>query len=199
MAGVRTLRFRIGNAMLASPGLGHGHCSTRFGARLFGFDEYPIAQAALPPTHLVGSMGQLIERSEIVILALPLSARTFTVVGADALRHAARNAPRSILAAARLSMRRRWRNLSRRKSHWRLRRRCLRDGRLGDREPATADSERLLALRDRTLFTPHLALCSATPHVSLSTAAAAATPWTVDNRQTPSTAATSVDQSKVRN
>ncbi len=154
----------VGIAGLGRVGLAIAERLKGFDPRLLGFDERPISEAALAD-HGISPVAweKLVEESEIVVLALPLNARTFHLVSADALRRMRRgmwlvNIGRgSVVDEAAVAQ-------------------SLEENHLGgyaadvfemedwviENRPRRI-SQRLLVLRDRTLFTPHLgsAVCSA--------------------------------------
>jgi phosphonate dehydrogenase len=144
----------VGIAGLGRVGLAIAKRLQGFGARLSGFDERTVADAT---DHGVSQVGwdELIERSDVIILALPLNEQTLHIINARSLggmRRGARvvNIGRgSVVDEAAVAQ-------SLENDHL--------AGYAADvfemEDWARADrprsiSPRLLALRDRTLFTPH--------------------------------------------
>ena len=78
---------RVGVAGLGCVGLAIAECLRGFGVGLIGFDERPIAAEVLA-SHGIAQVAweHLIGESEIIILALPLNERTFHLVDAETLR-----------------------------------------------------------------------------------------------------------------
>lgn len=174
----------VGIAGLGRVGLAIADRLTGFGARLLGFDERPISEAELAD-HGISPVAweKLIEESEIVILALPLNARTFHLVGADALRRMQRgmrlvNIGRgSVVDETAVAQ-------------------SLEENHLGgyaadvfemedwviENRPRRI-SQRLLVLRDRTLFTPHLGSAVRSARLAIERAAADAIIAVLSGRQ----------------
>lgn len=174
----------VGIAGLGRVGLAIAERLKGFGARLLGFDERPISQAVLAGRGISQvAWDKLIGESEIVILALPLNARTFHLVGADTLRRMPRGARLvnigrgSVVDEAAVAQ-------SLEENHiggyaadvfemedWALESRPRRI------------SQRLLALRERTLFTPHLGSAVRSARLAIEQAAADAIIAVLGGRQ----------------
>jgi phosphonate dehydrogenase len=163
----------IGIAGLGWVGLAIAERLRGFGARLAGFDARPVA-----PTDLLArgvhqvTWEDLIARSDIVILALPLTDSTFHLVDADALRRMRAGARLvnigrgSVVDEAAVAQ-------------------SLADGHLGGYAADVFEMEdwacptrprdistRLLAMPDRTLFTPHLGSAVRASRLAIEQAAA---------------------------
>ena len=174
----------VGIAGLGRVGLAIAERLQGFGARLLGFDERPISQDVLAGRGISQvAWDKLIEESEIVILALPLNARTFHLVGADALRRMQRgtrlvNIGRgSVVDEVAVAQ-------------------SLEENHIGGYAADVFEmedwaiesrprriSERLLAQRDRTLFTPHLGSAVRSARLAIEHAAAAAIISVLSGRQ----------------
>jgi phosphonate dehydrogenase len=147
----------VGIAGLGRGGLAIGERLQGFGPHLRGFDERPICPDDLAACGIAQvGWDELIETSDVIVAALPLNKRTFHLFGDDTLRRMPRGARLvnvgrgSVVDEAAVAQ-------------------ALEDDHLAgyaadvfemedwaraDRPPKV--SPRLLALRDRTLFTPHL-------------------------------------------
>ncbi len=174
----------VGIAGLGTVGLAIAERLRGFGARLLGFDERLISQAALASYGITPvAWDKLIGDSEIVILALPLNARTFHLVGADALRRMQRgtrlvNIGRgSVVDEAAVAQ-------------------SLEEHHIGGYAADVFEMEdwalenrprripqKLLALRDRTLFTPHLGSAVRSARLAIEQAAADAIIAVLSGRQ----------------
>jgi phosphonate dehydrogenase len=145
----------VGIAGLGRVGLAVAKRLQGFGAKLSGFDERAVADAAGHGVSLIG-WDELIEQSDVIILALPLNEHTFHIIDARSLGRMQRGARLvnigrgSVVDEAAVAQ-------SLQNDHL--------AGYAADvfemEDWARADrprsiSPRLLALRDRTLFTPHL-------------------------------------------
>jgi phosphonate dehydrogenase len=146
---------RVGIAGLGQVGLAIAERLRGFGARLTGFDARPIPDLAARGVSQV-SWDDLIAHSDVIILALPLNPRSFHLVDGRALGRMRRDARLvnvgrgSVVDEAAVTE-------------------ALQDGRIAGyaadvfemedwalHERPRSVSPRLLAMRDRTLFTPHL-------------------------------------------
>jgi phosphonate dehydrogenase len=147
----------VGIAGLGRVGLAIAECLKGFGARLHGFDERPVPAAQLQARELsqVG-WDALIETSDVVIVALPLNPRTFHLLDAATVGR--------MKAGARLVNVGRGSVVDEGAVAQSLQQDHL-GGYAADvfemEDWARVDRPRavcpeLLALRDRTLFTPHL-------------------------------------------
>jgi phosphonate dehydrogenase len=170
--GVGLQGAKVGIAGLGRVGLAIAERLKGFGARLCGFDERAIAPTALAACGVVQvAWDALVEGSDVIILALPLNERTLHLIDAATLRHMLRgtrlvNVGRgSVVDEAAVAQ-------------------SLADDHLGGyaadvfelEDWARADRPRsvlprLLAMRERTLFTPHLgsavrSVCLAIEHAA---------------------------------
>jgi phosphonate dehydrogenase len=161
----------VGIAGLGRVGLAIATRLRGFGARLHGYDERTVADAA---DHGISQIGwdELIEKSDVIILALPLNERTFHIINARSLSRMQRGARvvnigrGSVVDEAAVAQSLESDHLA---------------GYAADvfemEDWARADrprcvSPRLLALRDRTLFTPHLGSAARTTRLAIEQSAA---------------------------
>lgn len=147
----------VGIAGLGRVGLAIAERLRGFGAHLRGFDERPMTRAE-QTKHGLSQVAwhDLIEVSDVIIVALPLTAQTFHLFGLETLRRMRRGA--RLINVGRGSV-----------VDENAVAQSLEDGHLGGYAADVFEMEdwargdqprsvpdRLLALRDRTLFTPHL-------------------------------------------
>lgn len=177
-------RATVGIAGLGRVGLAIATCLKGFGARLLGFDERPISQAELTRCSISQvAWDNLVEESEVVILALPLNERTFHLIDAEELSRMQGgsrlvNVGRgSVVDEAAVAQ-------------------SLEDGHLGGYAADVFEMEdwacenrprlvspRLLVLRDRTFFTPHLGSAVRSTRVAIEQAATDAIAAVLSGRQ----------------
>jgi phosphonate dehydrogenase len=154
--------FGLSGAQVGIAGL--GRVGLAIAERLTGFDARPIAPKELASRRLSQvEWNELIAESDVIILALPLNERTFRMINAQSLSRMRRGS--RLVNAGRGSV------VDEEAVAQSLEQRHLggyaadvfeMEDRARDERPR-AVSPRLLALRERTLFTPHLgsAVCSA--------------------------------------
>jgi phosphonate dehydrogenase len=162
---------KVGIAGLGKVGLAVAKRLQGFGALLSGFDERPVADLAERGITQVG-WDELVQQSHVIILALPLNARTLHIVNGDALSRMRRGARLvnvgrgSVVDEAAVAQ-------------------ALEEGGLAGYAADVFEMEdwarevrprsispRLLALRDRTLFTPHLGSAVRATRLAIENAAA---------------------------
>jgi phosphonate dehydrogenase len=163
----------VGIAGLGRVGLAIAERLGGFGASLLGFDERSIAPAELASRRILQvEWDELIVESDVMILALPLNERTFHMIDAEALSRMRRgsrlvNIGRgSVVDEEALARSLEGRHLAGYAADvFEL------EDRVRSDRPRSV-SPRLLALRERTLFTPHLGSAVRSARLAIEQAAA---------------------------
>jgi phosphonate dehydrogenase len=163
----------VGIAGLGRVGLAVAERLTGFGACLHGFDARPIARKELASRRLSQvEWNELIAESDVIILALPLNERTFHMIDAQSLSRMRRgsrlvNIGRgSVVDEEAVAQSLEQRHLGGYAADVFEMEDWARD------ERPRAVSPRLLALRERTLFTPHLGSAVRSARLAIEQAAA---------------------------